>query len=204
MTPARRELAVAVSLCLLGAVLVLLASGRPWARALVEPGAPIAPEVAPVPGRTLTPLPGSLGLLGLAAVAALLATRRAGRVVVGALLAVAGAAVVVVSVRTGLDVGPAAVSALSRAAGTDAAVSEVDGTLWPYLSAAGGVLLAVAGLLSALRGRSWAGMSGRYDAPGGGPASARASRPPRDPDAAAWDALDRGEDPTSGREDSAP
>jgi uncharacterized membrane protein (TIGR02234 family) len=191
---ARRELAVAVSLCLLGAVLVLLAAGRPWARVLVEPGPPLPPETAPVPGRTLTAVPGSLGLLGLAAVAALLATRRNGRVAVGVLLAVAGIAVAVVSLRTGLDAGPSAVAALSRDVGSDAAVPDVDGTAWPYLSAVGGALLAAAGAMSALRGRSWAAMSGRYDAPG----TASRDRPAaKDPDAAAWDALDRGEDPTA-------
>jgi hypothetical protein len=48
-------------------------------------------------------------------------------------------------------------------------------------------LLVAAGLLIVVRGRSWASMSSRYDAP---------AQRPREGEASLWEALDRGEDPT--------
>ena len=58
---------------------------------------------------------------------------------------------------------------------------------WPWAALVGSVLLAAGGLLVALRGRRWAVLSGRYDAP-----AARRTAP----EVSAWEALDRGEDPT--------
>ncbi|GAA1900015.1 Trp biosynthesis-associated membrane protein [Asanoa iriomotensis] len=59
-------------------------------------------------------------------------------------------------------------------------------TAWPALTAVGGVLVVVGGLAAALAGHRWPGMGARYE---------------RSPKAAggttdAWNALDRGEDPT--------
>lgn len=53
---------------------------------------------------------------------------------------------------------------------------------------AGGVLIAAAALWSALRGRQWPAMGGRYDRTPGPEASSSRR--------AVWDALDRGSDPT--------
>jgi uncharacterized membrane protein (TIGR02234 family) len=188
---ARRELAVGVGLCLAGAALVLLAAGRPWLRGVVDPGAPLAPETVALAGSDVAPGTPALGLLGLAGVAALLATRRTGRVAVGVLLALAGAALVALAVGAASGDRVAALASARNAA----TVTTAAGTAWPWAAAAGGVLVAGAGVLAAVRGRSWAALSARYDAPGA-TAPARAPRP-RDPDAAAWDALDRGEDPTT-------
>jgi hypothetical protein len=49
------------------------------------------------------------------------------------------------------------------------------------------MLLTAAGLLVVVRGRSWAAMSTRYDAP---------AERSRHGEASLWEALDRGEDPT--------
>ena len=59
-----------------------------------------------------------------------------------------------------------------------------------------GLLMAAAGLLVVLRGRSWPGMGRRYERPG---SPAAPARPQTDEDRAqaAWRALDRGEDPTA-------
>ena len=198
MSPgARRELTVAVGLCLTGAALVLLAAGRPWVEAVLDPGPPSPPAPVSLRGSEVTPGTSALGLLGLAGVAALLATRRAGRLVVGALLALAGTGLVALAVgAAGTD--PA--TAVARVV-DDVAVTSAAGTAWPWVAALGGLLLALAGTLAVVRGRSWAALSGRYDAPRApGTAGAAAGEPPRrpaDPDHAAWDALDRGEDPTT-------
>ncbi|MDQ6874050.1 MAG: Trp biosynthesis-associated membrane protein [Actinomycetota bacterium] len=59
---------------------------------------------------------------------------------------------------------------------------------WPILTMAGGLLVAGAGALTMARGRAWPALGARYDAPVD-------PRPPAESDA--WDALDRGEDPTT-------
>ena len=68
---------------------------------------------------------------------------------------------------------------------------------WPALCLLGGLVAAGGGLLTARRGGGWPAMGARYertartDAAGrAGPADRRPGQP------AAWDALDRGEDPT--------
>lgn len=177
--PARatREPAVAVGLCLAGAALLLASAGRAWAYAdqpLLD-GATTARTVAT--GSSLTGVPVAVGLVGLAGVAALAATRGRGRVVLGALLAAVGALAVLALLHT----DPAVPGARAEATtGT---------TAWPLVASAGAALLAVAGLLTLVRGARWAALSRRYDAP--------AARRAVDPSSAAWDRLDRGEDPTA-------
>lgn len=59
---------------------------------------------------------------------------------------------------------------------------------WPLLCALGGLVVLAAGVVTVRVGRSWPGMGSRYEAP--------ARRRPGQTDL--WDALDRGEDPTTG------
>lgn len=122
---------------------------------------------APLTGDDLTPVLTPLALAVLAGTVAVLATRGPGRRLIGALIALCG-------------VGAAA--AALTAAGTN--------TVWPYVATAGAVLMTAAGVLAVLRGGRWGGMSGRYDRPG-----SSAARPADD--RSLWDALDRGDDPTS-------
>ncbi|HEX6756246.1 MAG TPA: Trp biosynthesis-associated membrane protein, partial [Mycobacteriales bacterium] len=71
--------------CAAGGGLALLAAGRPWLR-LAAPRRPPLPDVAlTLTGRDLEPLVPALGVVGLAGVVGLLATRRWGRLAVGAL-----------------------------------------------------------------------------------------------------------------------
>lgn len=60
-------------------------------------------------------------------------------------------------------------------------------TTWAVACLAGGLALAAGGALAALRGPSWPGLGARYE---------RAARRREEGPTAAWDALDRGEDPT--------
>ncbi|GAC1322235.1 MAG: TIGR02234 family membrane protein [Mycobacteriales bacterium] len=187
----RRELAGAVGLCLLGSALVLLAAGRPWTRFTLDQGGLLPPLRLAPSGRALDPTAGALGLVGLAGVLALAATRRRGRLVVGVLVALCGAGAAAASLRVALEL-PAAVGradVLQRATGTTSLLpGRLAVTAWPWVSAAGGALLVLAGVLVIMRGPGWAGLSARYEL------SASRSGAPVGP--SLWDSFDRGEDPT--------
>ncbi|HVQ89932.1 MAG TPA: Trp biosynthesis-associated membrane protein [Mycobacteriales bacterium] len=198
----RRELTAVLLLGLAGAGLALLAGGRVWLR-VDAPRRPPLPDVAvALSGRAVEPLVPALGVVGLAGLVALLATRGRGRLVVGGLLAASG---LLLAVRAaGRVTGPdqaAAWSLLTDAGKTSGippgtAVTVSTMPVWPVLAVLAGLALLLAGAGALLRSRRWPGMSARYDAPTGPPApaaTAQAAAP-----AAVWDALDRGDDPTAG------
>lgn len=202
MTAERRELVVATVLAVLGAALVLLASGRTWATATVSVLGVAAPP-ADLTGRSLEPVPAALGLVGLAGTVAILATRGVGRLVVGVLIALSGAG----AIAGALSLSASSVrssGALHDKVPTSAlrvAVVSVDLTSWRHVCAAGGLCLVAAGLLVAVRGRQWGTMGRRYDAP----VAVDVESPPLattvqtvDESAELWDRIDRGDDPTTG------
>jgi uncharacterized membrane protein (TIGR02234 family) len=183
----RRELTAAVVLGGVGAAIVTGFAGRTWAT--VASGTGLGTFGQHLTGRSLSGALAALGWAGLAGIAALLATRGWVRVAVGALLAAFGVIVAVVSplaVRRAHVVAAAGDKSNLARLGGDVVV-HVNG--WWALSLAGGLLLAAAGLLTVVRGRSWPGMSARYDRPGTTP-------PAGDDPASLWKALDRGDDPT--------
>ncbi|MET9517144.1 TIGR02234 family membrane protein [Streptomyces sp. NPDC002994] len=190
----RRSLAAALLLGALGAAVVLLASGRPWAEgAAVVPGGTLPLKVE---GQDVTGAPAALAIVSLAALVAVFAVRRAGRLLVAGLLALSGAGAAVTAL-----LGAAGGAALDeKAAKTTgdaaAAATSLTHTAWPYVTAAGGLLILVAGLLALWCGGKWPAMSGRYERDG----SPRARKVPAAPDPDRpedlWKALDRGEDPT--------
>jgi len=187
----RRELLAALVGCTAGAVLALFAAGRVWAQAAVVEG-PARPVVE-LTGRELAPAAPALALVGLAGALAVLATRAIGRRLAGLLLVLAGFGLAAAAVAGAGD----AESVLAREAGAavgtrTAPTTGLERSVWPWFAVTGGLLVAVAGGLTAVRGPSWPGMSDRYDAPRGGPPD-RASDEPAD----VWSALDRGEDPTA-------
>ena len=198
MTSGRRGLTVAVALCLLGSLLVLATASAPWAEVVVLRGAVLPDTTVAVQGTDLVPGLRAVALAGLAGVLALVATRRTGRVVVGALVALCGVGVVALVVRVLGRLDRAAVLTERVLALSPVGVrADPAPTPWPWLCLAGGVLLVATGMLVALRGRRWAEMSRRYDAP-----AARAPDPsPEAGERAAWEALDRGEDPTATEDD---
>jgi hypothetical protein len=167
----RRELTYAVLLCVAGAGLALWASTRTWAVELTARPTPLPPLRDARTGTDLLPwLPA-------------LATRGRARRLLGGLLAALGAAV--------------------AAGGGYGLVAAFDGELsrqWSALCLVGGVLAVAGGLLTALRGERWPAMGARYERPARGTGAPVA----RDADGRvtgrrttdAWDALDRGEDPT--------
>jgi len=187
-----RELRLALLLVLVGAALVLLGAGRAWVDVVLPQAPPLPARSLVVTGSDLAAALSPLALVGLAGVAALAASRGLGRVVVGVLLAAAGAGVLAA---TAGELSLGASAALARGAkrpGVQVLTSEQLGfTFWPAVTLGAGVLLMLGGLLVAVRGRRWAALSARYEAP-----AARAERPPSRPEVQAWEALDRGEDPT--------
>ncbi len=193
---AMRSLALALVLGAAGAGLALLASGRTWAQG----NAVLAQGELPrtVTGADVTGVPGALAVVGLAALVAVFAVRRAGRVAVAALLALSGLGVAVAAALGDSDTSALREKAADAVGMTGADVHHVTHTVWPWVGAAGGLLLLLAGVLALVHGRYWPAMSGRYErTPGGARGPRRAPAPPDlDRPEEIWKSLDRGEDPT--------
>lgn len=187
-TADRSGLVTALLLVLLGGVALLVSTAGPWVTGLDRRPAPLPDAVLEIRAGEAAPAVRALGLVVLAGVPALLATRAIGRVAVGVVLLTAAAGSAAAALGPLLDPGGAAPET----------ATQVQATARPLLALAGALLAAVAGLLAVTGGRRWPALGRRYDAP--------ATAPPvrRDPQerevavegAGAWDALDRGEDPT--------
>jgi uncharacterized membrane protein (TIGR02234 family) len=129
----------AVVLCLVGAVVVLVAAGRTWVSVDVPAGARTDTHTDTHTGTDLVPAVWPLGLVGLAGAVALAAIRRTGRTLVGVLLLVTGGAVVVAVLSV---VGAALAEELpGQQSGTTIARLGA----WSVVTAVGGVLLCSAG-----------------------------------------------------------
>ncbi len=216
---ATREKVLAALLAAAGAGLILMSDSRGWADGTVT--APVRLSVEAT-GSDFTSLPYALGLAGLAGAVALFAVRRIGRYLVGLVLLGAGAGTVAaVAANLGHLDGKTLAKAAEQTLGSSAAqLGGVTNTAWPYVTIAGGALVALSGLLTLARGRSWSGLSNRYEvAPStsGMRASAAGTAAPDAASATAtvpaagatarasaaeptsrdlWDALNRGADPT--------
>ena len=185
MTPGRR-LAYTVLLCAAGAGLAAYGITRTWSE-IVTARAGLSSLRDARTGAELEPWVLGLVLVALAGAGALLATRGLARRLLGGLLALVGLGVVagVVAGRAGLAVGAAGAGA----------------TLGPVVCVLGGLAIVLGGLAAARSGHEWPAMGARYERRGG-----VATAPDGDRDAdvdqrvdtrAAWDALDRGDDPTA-------
>ncbi|CCH20197.1 Trp biosynthesis-associated membrane protein [Micromonospora lupini] len=183
----RRQLTYAMLLCLAGAGLALWAATRGWSVEVTARPAPLPPVRDARSGAALLPWLPALALVTLAGGGAVLATRGRVRRLLGVLLGALGLVV--------------------AAGGAYGLVADLDGVVsrqWPALCLLGGLLAAVGGGWTALRGGGWPAMGARYErptrtvtesapttvAPPGRMAGRRTTE--------AWDALDRGEDPTAG------
>ncbi len=188
-----------------GAVLMLVGYAATWAIATVPVfagdavGGP-ASAVA-LSGRELTPIGFAAGWVALAGAAGLLATRTWGRRVIGAVVALAAATAGATALAFPLTGSAFIEAALDARSITGVEASAVTTTAWWIAALIGALLGAVAGVLALLRGPTWPRLSGRYERASGGQSGGGGAGDPQDPAGAvggiaAWDALDRGEDPT--------
>jgi uncharacterized membrane protein (TIGR02234 family) len=181
----RRSYVLALVTCLAGAALAAYAVTRTWSLQ-ITPRTGMSDLRTARTGADAEPWVIGLALVALAGTGALLATRGVARRVLGGLLALAGLGVAVGAIvgRAGLDVGAAGAGA----------------TTWPVLCVAGGLIIVVGGVTAARLGHRWPTMSARYDRKPVARAPVRpvASDPELAPadHRAAWEALDRGDDPT--------
>jgi uncharacterized membrane protein (TIGR02234 family) len=202
---ARRELRIAVGLTLLGALVMLVALSRVWVTFAFPSGLSVEDLTKTSTGREIVPAARALAFVGLAGVLAVAATRTWGRTVVGVVLMLSGVATVLVvgsALHTGLATSALGTERIAQACGTQLSAAaclkgfqDLGGFRvhthagWAYLTLGGGVALAGAGALLAVRGRRWAALSSSYEV--AGPAL------PPVTDKGVWDALDRGDDPTA-------
>ncbi|MGC5362552.1 TIGR02234 family membrane protein [Streptomyces sp. DT24] len=191
----RRSLAAGLLLGAAGATVVLLASGQTWARGRASVGGGFLPLTAD--GQDVTGLPAALAVVGLAALVAVFAVRDRGRAVVSGLLALSGLGAAVSSFHGAFDRAALDEKAAKTTGDTAATIGALGHTAWPYVTAVGGLLILLAGLLALRYGKRWPTMSGRYERDGT-PRPRRAAPARVDPDRPEdlWKALDRGEDPT--------
>ncbi len=149
---------------------------RDWALATTQDGGLGGSTVA-VSGAQLYPLSAIGAWVALACCVGVVATRGRSRYAMGALIIVAGIAILV---------GPVAFKLSARIAiETATPIVSVHTTLWWLAGAITGVLVVGVGIAVWCRGASWPSLSARYER--GTPI---ATTP--------WDALDRGQDPTVG------
>ncbi|MEU2286732.1 TIGR02234 family membrane protein [Streptomyces sp. NPDC013178] len=190
----RRSLALALLCGALGAAVALLSTRQRWSEGTATVAGGAFPLTAK--GSDVTGVPAALAIVGLAALVAVFAVRRAGRLAVSALLALSGVGIVAAALFGASDSSALDEKAAQASGDTSATVASLTHTAWPYAAAAGGALILLAGLLALRYGRLWPAMSGRYER-NGAPRPRRRAQPV-DPDRPEeiWKALDRGEDPT--------
>ncbi|MEV7285797.1 TIGR02234 family membrane protein [Streptomyces sp. NPDC093252] len=193
----RLSLGLALLFGALGAAVALLATRQEWSAGTATVAGGDFPLTAS--GSDVTGVPAALAIVGLAAMVAVFAVRRAGRYAVAGLLALSGAGTVAAALLGASDSAALDEKAAEASGNTAATVDSLSHTAWPYVAAVGGALLLLAGLLALRYGRMWPAMSGRYER-GTGPRAPHRAPPPVDPDRPEdlWKALDRGEDPTNG------
>jgi uncharacterized membrane protein (TIGR02234 family) len=173
----RRSYVLTLLAALAGSALALYAITRTWSVHLT-PRVGLSDLREARTGTDVEPWVTGLAVVALAGTGALLATSGWVRRALGVLLALAGAGVTAGAIigRAGLDPG-------SVGAG---------GTLWPIACAAGGLIIVLGGVTAFRQGHRWPGMSARYERkPAPAPTATADHR-------ATWDALDRGDDPTTG------
>ncbi|MFG2130331.1 TIGR02234 family membrane protein [Streptomyces sp. NPDC048751] len=190
----RRSLALALMCGALGAAVALLSTRQRWSEGTATVAGGSFPLTAK--GSDVTGVPAALAIVGLAALVAVFAVRRAGRHLVSAVLALSGVGTIVAALLGASDSSALDEQAAKATGDTASTVTAFSHTAWPYVATAGGVLILLAGLLALRYGRLWPAMSGRYER-AGAPRPRRAA-PAVDPDRPEdlWKALDRGEDPT--------
>jgi uncharacterized membrane protein (TIGR02234 family) len=178
----------AVAATAVGGLLVLMASGRVWSRTTVAIPAAASTRVS-VTGHAIEPSLPALGIALLALAAGLIAARGVLRRIVGGVIVVLGVTALAVAIA---GRGAASSALTSHEVGGLAIPAHGSANGWWIGAAIGALIALAAGLLAAARSGEWAAMGRKYEVPD----TTRPTVAKGDPADTAWDALDRGEDPT--------
>ncbi|KQO64744.1 Trp biosynthesis-associated membrane protein [Curtobacterium sp. Leaf261] len=193
----RRPLVVVIGILVTG--VVLLAWTQTWFTAHLDATSATATTVTADGSVAAT----SYSALAIASLAVLLAMTIAGRVVrivLGAVEVLLGIGVVVTGVSALADPVRAASGSIGDVTGVSdltairGVVTRIDTTVWPIVGIAGGVLVALLGVVVLVVQRSWPGPSRKY---GATTSRTRPADQPRDA-VVDWDDLSAGVDPTDG------
>jgi uncharacterized membrane protein (TIGR02234 family) len=195
-TAARRELVLAVAGCAIAGAVVLFAAGRRWVHYVVGGGGQASGGPT---GHDVAAGGSALGLVMLAAVVALPATRGWLRRVVALVVVAAGAGTIALAGYVLAD--PAAAAGGSGYVGffslsPDPTV-RLRATGWPWVDVVAGAVALAAGGFALLRSGSWLTMGRRYESgrPSAKPSSGSSDGSSSDA-LSMWDRLDEGDDPT--------
>ena len=182
----RARLPVVAAVAVAGALVTLLATGQEWASVTVTGQ---AHQHVTVTGRQVSPALPALAIACIALAVAAVAARGLLRRLVGVAGLAAAVAEIVVAQLARHDVGSALAA---RVFGVSARLLDTvrPHPRWWWPTVVGGFASAVAFGAIAVAGGKWPGMGPRYDAP-------RSAAGAEGTDAAAWEALDRGDDPTA-------
>ena len=180
-----RSRALAFGCLLLGGGLAMVGSAQPWWRAVGDG------VVVKFSGTQATGgLSQALAIVALAGTLLMLALRARGRRVIGALLVPVGAGIAVVGA---LRLQPSADAVRSQVREVSLADAfQLSATVWPWVFALSGVLVAAGGLLTMTTAATWPSGSDRFQ-----PGSSKAGVSGSDDPAELWKAMDVGLDPTA-------
>jgi Tryptophan-associated transmembrane protein (Trp_oprn_chp) len=207
---------IAVLAGLAGIALILAAGFQIWAYVSIGnlPGV----SDTPLNGRRAVPSAVPIALAAGAGVIVLVTSGRVIRYLVAGALLLAGAAVALNSLnarQNAIDTAGRALETISGLFGQSSLIAPAGLlagatarlTVWSWVSLAGGLLVALSGLIGLLAGGHWPGPAARFETTGGHRGGADASAgsgaaahvradPGTVDEVSAWDALTRGEDPT--------
>jgi hypothetical protein len=178
----RRGLTLAAAACALSGGVLLLAAGRVWLRYDI-PQSGVADRPATATGHVVASSSPTLGLVILAGVLVLPATRGIVRRLAGVMIALAGLGVTYLAALT-------IVLTTNQVPGPNAS-DYLNGrvTAWAWIAGVGGLVGVTGGLLTTIASRAWPSMGRRYEQGGS---------PSRDTsEVSMWDRLDDGDDPTA-------
>ncbi|MHA7277157.1 Trp biosynthesis-associated membrane protein [Arthrobacter sp. HLT1-21] len=168
---------------------------RTWLTVVLPQDAVQTPDLQ-IPGSDAATAVTAFALVALAAALAVSIAGRIARVLVVAILLIAGVGIVWNSIRVVADPAGAAAPAIGEAIGVSTGSgAELVLTAFPWLAAAAGVLLTGTAVWMLIAGRSW-NRSTRYEKVAAENPTARTTTAHSD-EIDSWDQLTKGKDPTS-------
>jgi uncharacterized membrane protein (TIGR02234 family) len=180
-----RSRALAFGCLIIGGAMAMVGTSQPWWRAASE-GVVVRFSGTEATGG----LSQALAIVALAGTLLMLALRTRGRRLIGALLLLVGVTIATVG---GFRRQPSADTIRTEVREVSLADAfQVDATVWPWVFAVSGVLVAVGAALTMITARTWPSGSIRFQA---GTSNAEVST--SDDPAELWKAMDAGVDPTT-------